>query len=148
MALASEGTALAVGDVCAVGLFSLVIAAAVAHVAVTRQLQLANDASAMSAFLFQMGFVAEYLLTGDRDWLAELETARPAFESWLAHAHDNVNDAAGTQLLDQIQTEYASYDVARKRAIALYDGGDVAAAKAALGPARPRARPLRALFEP
>jgi len=147
LALASVGTALAVGVVCAVGLFSLGNAAAVAHVAVTRQLQLADDASAMSAFLYQKGFVAEYLLTGDRDWLAELETARPAFESWLAHAHDNVNDAAGTRLLDQIQTEYASYDAARKRAIALYDGGDMNGAKAALGTDRPRARHLRALFE-
>jgi len=147
LALASVGTALAVVVVCAVGLFSLGNAAAVARVTVTRQLQLADDATAMSAFLYQKGFVAEYLLTGDRDWLTELETARPAFESWLGHAHHNVTDATGARLLDQIQTEYASYDAARKRAIALFDGGDVAGAKAALGTDRPRARHLRALFE-
>ena len=72
LAFASFGTALAVGVVCAVGLFSLGNASAVARVAVTRQLALIDDAAAMSAFLYQKGFVAEYLLTGNRAWLAEL----------------------------------------------------------------------------
>ena len=49
------GTALAVGVVCAVGLFSLGNASAVARVAVTRQLALTDDAAAMSAFLYQKG---------------------------------------------------------------------------------------------
>ena len=75
LALASLGTAVAVGVVCAVGLFSLGNASALAHVAVTRQLELADEATAMSAFLYQKGFVAEYLLTGNRSWLADLETS-------------------------------------------------------------------------
>jgi len=62
LALASVGTALAVGVVCAVGLFSLGNSSAVARVAVSRQLALIDDAAAMSAFLYQKGFVAEYLL--------------------------------------------------------------------------------------
>ena len=66
LALASVGTALAVGVVCAVGLFSLGNSSAVARVAVSRQLALIDDAAAMSAFLYQKGFVAEYLLTGNR----------------------------------------------------------------------------------
>lgn len=147
LALASIGTALAVAIVCAVGLFSLGNAAAVAHGVVTRQLQLADNASAMSAFLYQKGFVAEYLLTGDRDWLTELDATRPAFESWLAHAHHPGNDEATTLLLDQIQTEYASFDAARKNAIALFDSGDPVAAKSALATDRPRARHLRMLFD-
>ena len=103
LALASLGTVLAVGVVCAVGLFSLGNASAVARLAVTRQLQLADDATGMSAFLYQKGFAAEYLLTGDRRWLEDLEGSRPAFESWLAHAHEKVTAADGPHLLDEIQ---------------------------------------------
>src|SRR5580693_5962476 len=102
LALASLGTAVAVGVVCAVGLFSLGNASAVARVAVTRQLALIDDAAAMSAFLYQKGFVAEYLLTGNRTWLAELESNRPAFESWLARMHGKVGGAGSERLRDQI----------------------------------------------
>src|SRR5499427_658334 len=133
LALASVGTALAIGVVCAVGLSSLENTASVARVAVTQQLALVDDAAAMSAFLYQKGFVAEYLLTGDRAWLAELETNRPLFESWLSHAHTKVGSAASARLLDAIQTEYAAYDHAREEAVALYDRGQVETAKAALG---------------
>src|SRR5437764_10867407 len=122
LALASLGTALAVGVVCAVGLFSLGNASAVARIAVSRQLALIDDAAAMSAFLYQKGFVAEYLLTGNRAWLAELESNRPAFESWLERMHGK-GGAASERLLDQIQTEYAAYDHARREAVALYDAG-------------------------
>src|SRR3954464_12091711 len=77
LALASLGTAVAVGVVCAGGLFSLGNASAVSRVAVSRQLALIDDAAAMSAFLYQKGFVAEYLLTGNRRWLGGLGTSRP-----------------------------------------------------------------------
>src|SRR5499427_6676196 len=99
LALASVGTALAIGVVCAVGLSSLENTAAVARVAVTQQLALSDDAAAMSAFQYQKGFVAEYLLSGNRAWLAELETSRPAFESWLARAHSKMGDPASGKLL-------------------------------------------------
>ena len=132
LALASLGTALAVGVVCAVGLFSLGNASAVARVAVSRQLALIDDASAMSAFLYQKGFVAEYLLTGNRAWLAELESNRPAFETWLRSMHGRVGDPASEKLLDQIQTEYAAYDHGRRQAVALYDAGHTEDAKAVL----------------
>ncbi len=132
LALASLGTALAVGIVCAVGLFSLGNASAVARVAVSRQLALIDDASAMSAFLYQKGFVAEYLLTGNRAWLAELESNRPAFETWLRGMHGRVGGPASENLLDQIQNEYAAYDHGRQQAVALYDAGRVDDAKAVL----------------
>jgi signal transduction histidine kinase len=146
LAFASFGTALAVGVVCAVGLFSLGNASAVARVAVTRQLALIDDAAAMSAFLYQKGFVAEYLLTGNRTWLAELESNRPAFESWLARMHGKVGGAGSERLLDQIQTEYVSYDRERREAVALYDAGHPAEAKAALLQNHAQAQRLRDLF--
>ena len=132
LALASLGTVVAVGVVCAVGLFSLGNASTVSRVAVSRQLALIDDAAAMSAFLYQKGFVAEYLLTGNRAWLAELESNRPAYESWLRRMHGKIGGADSERLLDEIQSEYAAYDRARRQAVALYDAGHPAEAKTAL----------------
>lgn len=146
LALASLGTAVAVGVVCAVGLFSLGNASAVSRVAVSRQLALIDDAAAMSAFLYQKGFVAEYLLTGNRAWLAELESNRPAFESWLRRMHGKVGGADSERLLDEIQSEYAAYDHARREAVALYDAGHPAEAKTALLQNHTQAQRLRDLF--
>src|SRR3954454_18449720 len=161
LALASLGTAVAVGVVCAVGLFSLGNASAVSRVAVGRQLALIDDAAAMSAFLYQKGFVAEYLLTGNRAWLAELESNRPAFESWLRRMHGNIGGgklgdgkrgdgklggADSERLLNEIQSEYAAYDHARREAVALYDAGHPAQAKTALLQNHTQAQRLRDLF--
>ncbi len=145
LALASVGTALAVGIVCAVGLFSLGNASSVARVAVSRQLALIDDAAATSAFLYQKGFVAEYLLTGNRGWLAELESNRPAFETWLGGMHGRVGSASG-RLLDQIQAEYGAYDRARRQAVTLYDAGDFEQAKTVLLQNHVQAQKLRDLF--
>src|SRR5499427_9872992 len=109
LALASLGTALAIGIVCGVGLSSLENTAAVARVAVSGQLAIIDDAAAMSAFQYQKGFVAEYLLTGNQGWLAELETSRPAFERWLAQTHAQVTGGPAAALLDEIQREYTAY---------------------------------------
>ena len=146
LALASMGTALAVGIVCAVGLYSLDHAAAVGSAAVTRQLALIDDAAAMSAFQYQKGFVAEYLLTGNRAWLSELESTRPAFEQWLAKAHEAVGGAPPSRLLDDIQSEYAAYDQARRQAISLYERGQKEEANAALESNHARTLRLWALF--
>ena len=124
LALASLGTAIAIGVVCAVGLSSLENTAAVARVAVTQQLALIDDAAAMSAFQYQKGFVAEYLLSGNRAWLAELETSKPAFESWLARratARSPIPSRANGST--RFRTSTPTYDRARKAAIALYDSG-------------------------
>ena len=73
-----------VGVVCGVGLYSLEHASAAGNRAVTRQLTLIDETAAMSAFQYQKGLVAEYLVTGDPTRLAELDASRPAFEAWLA----------------------------------------------------------------
>jgi len=147
LVLASLGTVVAVGVVCAVGLFSLGNASGVARQAVTRELELADDAAGMSAFLYQKGFVAEYLLTGDRRWLQELESSRPDFEAWLLHAEQKVGSAAEGRLLNDIRGEYAAYDDIRRRAVALYDAGQVAASRTELEGNHAHARNLRRLFE-
>jgi len=146
LALASLGTAIAIGVVCGVGLSSLENTAAVARVAVSQQLALIDDASAMAAFQYQKGFVAEYLLSGNRAWLAELETSRPAFESWLASAHKSVVNGAAGKLLDDIEHEYAAYDRGRKAAISLYDAKKVEEAREMLDSNHVRTQRLRDLF--
>ncbi len=146
LALASVGTALAVGVVCAVGLFSLGNASAVARVAVTRQLALIDDASAMSSFLYQKGFVAEYLLTGNRAWLAELESNRPIFESWLRKMHGR-GGPASEKVLNEIEAAYGAYDHDRRQAVVLYDAGRLDEAKGVLlGASHAEAQRLRDLF--
>jgi signal transduction histidine kinase len=146
LALASLGTAVAIGVVCGVGLSSLENTAAVARVAVGQQLALIDDAAAMSAFQYQKGFVAEYLLSGNREWLAELETSRPAFESWLASAGAKITDPESGRMLQAIQTEYEAYDRARKNAIELYDARKVDEARAMLETNHVRSQRLRDLF--
>src|SRR5262245_31058148 len=105
LALASLGTAAAIGGVCAVGLSSLQNTSTVARVAVSQQLALIDDAAAISAFQYQKGFVADYLLTGNRAGLEEIEANRPAFESWLVRARAKVGTPALGPLLDEIQRE-------------------------------------------
>jgi signal transduction histidine kinase len=146
LALASLGIAVAIGVVCAVGLSSLENTAAVARIAVSQQLALIDDAAAMSAFQYQKGFVAEYLLSGNRAWLAELETSRPAFESWLARAHTKIAGGASGKLLDDIEREYAAYDRARKAAIELYDAKKPEEARLMLDTNHVRTQHLRDLF--
>jgi C4-dicarboxylate-specific signal transduction histidine kinase len=146
LALASVGTAAAVGIVCAVGLYSLKHAASDGNAAVTRQLALIDDTAAMSALQYQKGLVAEYLLTGDPAPLAELESRRPAFEDWLERAHERVGAPASARLLDDLQREYRGYDDARRRAVELYRQGRLEEAKAEVRGNDVRTRTLWELF--
>jgi C4-dicarboxylate-specific signal transduction histidine kinase len=132
LALASLGTAAAVGVVCAVGIYSLEHAATDGSAAVTRQLELIEDTAAMSALQYQKGLVAEYLLTGDAVHLAELDGARPAFEQWLARAQQKMGWGESRHLLDDLEKEYRDYDGARRRAIELYKAGRLEDAKVEL----------------
>jgi signal transduction histidine kinase len=146
LALASLGTAVAVGTVCAVGLYSLDHTATAGSEAVTRQLALIDDAAAVSAFQYQKGFVAEYLLTGNREWLSELESSRPLFERWLAQAHLAVGASPASNVLDDIRREYEEYDRVRGRAVELHDQGHGAEATTALSSNHARAQHLWSLF--
>ena len=146
LALASLGTAIAIGVVCAVGLSSLENTAEVTRVAVSQQLSLIDDAAAMSAFQYQKGFVAEYLLSGNPAWLTELNMSRPAFEIWLKSARTKIADPGSARLLDDIQREYIAYDAARKNAIMLHDAGEHVRARRELEGNHARAQTLRDLF--
>lgn len=148
LALASLGTVVAISVVCAVGLASVRQIGAVTHSTVSRRIAAIHDSSAFQGLLYQKGLVAEYVLTGDRTWLAQLEDSRATFARWLDHAHSGGGDAsAAAELLPQIESEYAAYDGARARAISEFDAGRVETAKAILGRAQDHARQLLALFQ-
>jgi signal transduction histidine kinase len=147
LALASACTAAAIGVVCVVAVKSLNNASTVARVAVTSQLQLIDDASAMRAFSTQHGFVAQYVLTGDRKWLAERDSPRPSFADWLARAGATAQTPEARRVLDAIGTESIAFDRDGREAIALYDAGRVEAAKARLTERTGRGVRVRALFD-
>ena len=130
LALASACTAVAIGVVCAVAISSLGNASTVARVAVSRQLSLIDDAAGMRAFSYQKGFVAQYILTGDRKWLAEPEATPPTFQTWLTHANEAAEGPAARRMLGEIRDEYEAFNRASSEAIALYDGGHLEEAKA------------------
>src|SRR4051812_35004882 len=132
LALASACTAGAIGVVCAVAVSSLDNAASAARLSVDRQLSLIDDAVGMRSFFYQKGFVAQYVLTGDRKWLAEPESVRPAFESWLGRANAAAETPASRDLLARIGTEYRAFNEGARDAIALYESGHLDDAKARL----------------
>jgi signal transduction histidine kinase len=147
LALASVGTALAVGVVCAVAVTSLGEAATNARLSVGRQLSLIDDALGMRAFSYQTGLVSQYVLTGDRKWLAQPEGVHVPFEPWLARANAAAEDAASRRLLDQIGVEYVAFRKASSDAVALYDQGKLEEAKARVSERADHLRAARKLFD-
>jgi signal transduction histidine kinase len=133
LALASICSAVAVGIVCIVGLVSLRNVSTVAHGAVTRQLALLDESQVFTSLLYQKGFVAHFMLTGDRDLLSQIEARRAAFEAWLASANQTASTPQRRELLQKIQERYAAYDGARRRAVALFEAGHRAEAVRILG---------------
>jgi signal transduction histidine kinase len=132
LALASLGTAAAVGVVCAVGLVSLGNLSRDTRAAVSRQIALIDESGAFAALLYQKGFAAEYMLTRDRSWLMQIESSRPAFETWLAQTRATVSTPEAGALLETVAREYDAYRRAREEAVATFDAGDEPGATAML----------------
>jgi signal transduction histidine kinase len=147
LALASVCTAGAIGVVCAVAVSSLDNASAVTRVAVGRQLSLIDDAVGMRAFTYQKGFVTQYILTGDRKWLAEPEATHPTFDDWLAHANAHAEGPTTRRLLALIGDEYTAFNRGSTEAVALYDAGRLADAKARLSERALHAQRVRRMFD-
>ncbi|HVR62577.1 MAG TPA: ATP-binding protein [Polyangia bacterium] len=146
LAFASLGTALAIGTVCAVGLFSLENVWRRASAWVAGHLELLDDTAAFGALVYQKGFAAEYMLTSDRRWLAELASSRAPFERWLQQARATAASADERQLVDEIQSEYSAYTEGRSRALAMFDGGDPPGATRALSENQVHLERLLVLF--
>jgi signal transduction histidine kinase len=77
-----------------------------------------------TALAMQRGFVTYYFLTGDPQWLDQLEEYRHKFEERLKEA-DQLNYAGiGKEVLRRIDSEYASYITVRDKVIKLYQNGE------------------------
>src|SRR5256885_1504818 len=79
-------SALAVGIVCVVGLVSLRNVSSVTRSAVTRQIATLDESRVFESLLYQKGFLAQYMLTADLRWVAQIDVYRQGFEQWLASA--------------------------------------------------------------
>jgi len=83
-----------------------------------------------AALLEQRGLVSAYMLEdGERAWLAELESRKPELPRWLAEARRTAPSPEGLAHLERLERVYRRYDRERDRAIALFQRGDVAAAR-------------------
>ena len=146
LALASLGTVVAIGVVCAVGLVSLGNQSRDTRSAVSRELSLIDEAGAFSALLYQKGFAAEYMLTRDRRWLEQLEISRPAFEQWLKRTQSSVSTDDARRLLATVSQGYEDYHATRGRAVRLFDAGDEVEAKQVLAQNQARLDRILAAF--
>jgi signal transduction histidine kinase len=116
---------------CIVVLVALVSSSNRTRAALSREMEILRDATAFDALLYQKGFVANYMLTGDGSWIRKLEAARAEFSSWFTRVRPLVGPREA-ELLARIEEENAAYDAARYRAIGLYDAGRIQDAKASL----------------
>lgn len=130
--MASVFSAAAVAAVCGLSLVSLGDLFSVTRDSVKRQLALLDDASAFESLLYQKGFVAEYMLTRDRRALDRLQASREAYLRSFARMRAAAAGGPAADLLTAIESEYAAYDGARGRIIALFDTGRQAEAVALL----------------
>jgi signal transduction histidine kinase len=77
-----------------------------------------------TALAMQRGFVTYYFLTGEAQWLHQLEEYRHEFEERLKEAAQSNHSGIGKDLLSRIGSEYASYLTARDKVIKLYQAGE------------------------
>jgi CHASE3 domain sensor protein len=83
-----------------------------------------RDASHVQALLYQKGFTADYLLSGDRRWLDELDRQRALVNTWLAGLTRQARSPAAARVTAALIVEYGRHEAERARAIALFRQGD------------------------
>jgi signal transduction histidine kinase len=131
LALAFTLAMAAMAIVCVVALVDLVNVSGRTRGAVSRQVALLRQATAFDALLYQKGFVAAYMVTGDRVWLHKLEATRGKFAAWLASVGPSLLPPQRA-VLRKIVDEDRAYDEARSKAVALFQAGRREEAKAML----------------
>jgi signal transduction histidine kinase len=136
LALASLVSTVAVAAVCVVGLVSLRNISSVTRQVVGRQIVALDESRAFESLLYQKGFLAQYMLTGDRAWLAQLDARRSAFERWLESAEHQASSSHRGDLVQRIKAQYDAYDSGRRRAIARFEAGQRTEAVALLSEAQ------------
>jgi signal transduction histidine kinase len=131
LALAFTLSTAATALVCVVALVDLVNVSKRTNFVVSRQMEVLRDAAAFDALMYQKGFVADYMLTGDRVWLRKLESSRAEFARWVDDVRSKLAPTE-SEVLDKIVATNLAYDRARSEAVALFDAGKPEQAKAML----------------
>ena len=121
--LASLVSVVALVAVCGMGVVSLHQLSGVSDTALQRQVDLLDEATALQSLLYQKGFGAYYMLTGDRRWITKLDHNRTAFYSWLQHAQEHEDNPEALQQLRTIAARYHDYDLVRQASIVAFDAG-------------------------
>ncbi|MFH1655632.1 MAG: HAMP domain-containing sensor histidine kinase [Candidatus Omnitrophota bacterium] len=81
------------------------------------------------ALLSQKGFMANYFLSGDFNWLNRLEERRSDFANWFKKASDIAFTPAEKSVIEDINLLYGKYESDRYRAKQLYESGSIQEAK-------------------
>src|SRR5687767_3593325 len=91
--------------------------------AAVSEMRAIDDSQNLHSLLYQKGFAAHYILTGDEARLRDLTRAKVAFEAWLDDATDRARPEEVRPLV-QLRNEYRRWDAARTEAIAEFQNGD------------------------
>ena len=75
------------------------------------------------ALLQQKGYLTYYFLSGDPDWLKQLEKYQRSFKGWLKIAQETAYTPTMKEILEQISESYEQYILARQQVIDLYKTG-------------------------
>lgn len=81
------------------------------------------------ALLSQKGFMANYFLSGDPNWLNRLEERKSDFTNWFKKASDIAFTPAEKSVIADINLLYGKYESDRYRAKQLYESGSIQEAK-------------------
>lgn len=77
-----------------------------------------------NTLMMQKGSVTYYFLDGNLDWIHQLQGSHLAFIGWLKMARDTAYTEAETEILSQIESEYAHYNAARNEVVEYYQSGE------------------------
>ena len=81
------------------------------------------------ALLNQKGLVSSYFLDKNTDWLSNLEEKKKDFHFWMERAQEAALTQEEQVILEDIRVLYEQYDEERKKAISLFEKGDIPAAQ-------------------
>jgi hypothetical protein len=123
LALVSLVSILSLSAVCGVGVVSMRQLSRIGSTALHGQLELFDNTEALQDLLYQKGFVAYYMLTGEREWLVQLERSRESFARWLERAQSGAGPSESQQVLLLIASEYGAFDETRRQTLAALDAG-------------------------
>jgi signal transduction histidine kinase len=123
LALVSLVSILSLGALCGVGVVCLRQLSRVSSTALHGEMELFDNTEALQDLLYQKGFVAYYMLTGEREWLVQLERSRDAFARWLERAQSGSGPSEARQILLHIAGEYGAFDETRRQTLAALEAG-------------------------